>query len=212
MLMQILNPEVLRDLQAGKKISLNLGCGRRQLPGYYGVDLVALPGVDILADLSEPLTALPTGCVTAVKTRHTLEHVPDLLGLLAELHRVCCHDARIEVIVPHYSNPYGYSDPTHVRFFGVYSFYYFADVRDQPRRKVPGFYIPQRYRVESVRVRLLRESLLNRLVRPVVEPLVNRSITWLDWYERRLCRVLPASEIHYVIRPVKDAGALSEAA
>lgn len=210
--MQILNPAVLQDLQAGRKLSLNLGCGRRRVPGHYGVDLVPLPEVDIVSDLSEPLSALPADCVAAVTTRHTLEHVPNLLGLLTELHRVCCPDARIEVIVPHYSNPYGYSDPTHVRFFGVYSFFYFADERDQPQRKVPAFYLPQRFRVESVRLRLLKESLLNRLVRSVVEPLLNRGIGWLDWYERRLCRLLPASEIRYVLRVVKDAEVRSQAA
>ena len=30
---------------------------------------------------------------------------------------------------------------------------------------------------------------------------------WLDWYERRLCRWLPASEIRYLLRPVKSAPA-----
>jgi hypothetical protein len=30
----------------------------------------------------------------------------------------------IEIIVPHFSNPHYYSDPTHVRFFGLYTMSY----------------------------------------------------------------------------------------
>ena len=66
--------------------------------------------------------------------------------------------ARLEVIVPHFSNPRGYSDPTHVRFFGLYSFYYFCAAEDQPRRKVPSFYCPARFRVQSLQFGLMKEA------------------------------------------------------
>jgi hypothetical protein len=207
--MKILNPLVLRDLEAGRLLRLNLGCGRRSMPGFYGVDRVALPDVDILADLNEPFTELPDDCVEAVYCRHAMEHVVCFLELVAELHRVTRPEGRIEVIVPHFSNPYGYSDPTHVRFFGAYSFYYFCDERDQPPRAVPSFYVPQRFTVERVDCTLLRGSLLDRVVRAVVQPLVNRSFGWLDWYERRLCRWLPADSIRYILRPKKISAALA---
>jgi SAM-dependent methyltransferase len=201
--MRILNPNVLADLAAGRPLRLHLGSGARPLDGFYNVDLLDLPGVDIVADLNEPLAALPDNCVEAVATHHTLEHVTHLLELMAELHRVTRPDARLEIVVPHFSNPYGYSDPTHVRFFGLYSFFYFADEADQPRRKVPSFYRPERFRVESVRVRLLKASFADRITQALVEPLINQSVGWLDWYERRLCRWLPASEVRYILRPVK---------
>lgn len=203
--MKILNPRVTDDLAAGRGLRLNLGCGRRSLPGFYGVDHIALPGVDILADLNEPFDALPDDCVDAIYCRHTLEHVGRFLELVTELYRVTRPGGRIEVIVPHFSNPYYFSDPTHVRFFGLYSFYYFCDEADQPRRKVPNFYLPQRFRVESVQCRLLTESLLDRLLRAVCQPVINRGPRWLDWYERRLCRWLPANDIRYVLRPCKGA-------
>jgi hypothetical protein len=202
--MKIVNPEVLSDLRRSRGLRLNLGGGLRRLPGFYNVDRLALPGIDILADLNEPLSELPDDSVDEVYCRHTLEHVSRLLELLAELHRVIRPEGRIEIIVPHFSNPYGYSDPTHVRFFGLYSFFYFCDPKDQPRRKVPGFYVPQRFRVERVRCHLLKQSLGEKLLRAIVQPLINRSLDWLDWYERRLCRWLPASDIRYVLRPSKE--------
>jgi SAM-dependent methyltransferase len=201
--MKIVNPAVLDDLAAGRGLRLNLGSGRRPVPGFYGVDRVPLPGVDVVADLDEPLADLPDNSVDEVYTRHALEHVSRLLELLAELHRVTRPGGRLEIVVPHFSNPYGYSDPTHVRFFGLYSFFYFCDPEDQPRRKVPAFYLPQRFRVESVRCRLLKASPADRLLAPLLQPLINRSVGWLDWYERRLCRWLPASEIRYVLRTKK---------
>src|SRR5262249_45053991 len=137
--MKIHNEAVNADLRAGKGLRLNLGSGQTSLPGFYNVDQFGLPGVDIQADLNEPLSALPDNCVDEVYCRHGIEHISRFLELLAELHRVSRPDARIEIIVPHFSNPYGYSDPTHVRFFGLYSFYYFCDEADQPRRKVPSF-------------------------------------------------------------------------
>jgi hypothetical protein len=205
--MQILNTAVRDDLCAGRKLRLNLGCGMRRLPGYYNVDHIELPGVDIIADLEEPFSELPDDCVEAVYCRHTLEHVNRLLELLAEIHRVTRADGRIEVIVPHFSNPYGYSDPTHVRFFGLYSFYYLADEQDQPRRKVPSFYRPERFRVDQVRFNLLRTTRGDKIIRALLQPLINRSVEWLDWYERRLCRLWPADDVHYRLRPVKPESA-----
>jgi len=205
--MKILNPQVHSDLATGRGLRLNLGSGGRPLPGFYNLDHLPLPGVDILADLNEPFAELPDDSVDEVYCRHTLEHVTRFLELLTELHRVTRPQGRIEVIVPHFSNPYYYSDPTHVRFFGLYTFFYFCDEGDQPLRKVPSFYLPQRFRVESITCRLLKASVLDRLLRVVWEPLINRNLRWLDWYERRLCRWLPANDIRYVLRPRKDAGA-----
>ncbi len=203
--MRFLNPAVEAELRAGRRLMLNLGAGLRRLPGYFNVDLVELPGVDILADLEEPLDLLPDDSVERIYTRHTLEHVQRLLPLLAEMHRVTHRDGLIEVIVPHFSNPYGYSDPTHQRFFGLYSFHYFARDEDQARRRVPNFYIPQRFRVESVRINLLKEGLLDRVIRAALHPILNRGVAWLDWYERRLCRLIPADDLHWRLRVVKDA-------
>ena len=150
--MKIVNPVVQEALAAGKLLRLDLGCGQRPRATYHGLDWIEMPGVDIVADLNEPLSLLPDNSVEAIYTHHLLEHVVNLLPLLKEIHRVVIPGGRVEVITPHFSNPYGYSDPTHVRFFGLYTFYYFSDVADQPRRKVPAFYLPERFAVESIKL------------------------------------------------------------
>jgi hypothetical protein len=205
--MKIVTPAVTGDLNAGRGLRLNLGCGKRSRPGFYGVDHLELPGVDIVADLNQPLSKLPDNSVDEVYTRHALEHVGELLPLMSELHRVTRPSGRIEIIVPHFSNPYGYSDPTHIRFFGLYSFYYFSDEDDQPRRKVPSFYIPERFTVETVRIRPLKRSIVGRATASLVKWFINGSVSRLDWYESNLCWWLPADSIRFVLRPKKPLAA-----
>jgi SAM-dependent methyltransferase len=200
---RILNPKVREDLAAGRPIRLNLGVGRRPRDTYVGLDWIEMPGVDIVADLNEPLAELPTNSVEAIYTHHTFEHVVNFLPLLKEIHRVVIPDGRIEIVVPHFSNPYGFSDPTHVRFFGLYSFYYFSDEADQPRRKVPAFYLPERFAVESIKVTLMPTLLMCKPVRRLATKVVNSSTRLLDWYERSWCRHFPADSIKYVLRVKK---------
>jgi len=204
---RIVNPKVRDDLAAGRSIRLNLGVGRRPREGYYGLDWIEMPGVDVVADLNEPFTQLPDNSVEAIYTHHTFEHVVDFLPLLKEVHRVVVPDGRVEVVVPHFSNPYGYSDPTHVRFFGLYSFYYFADEADQPRRKVPAFYLPERFAVESIDITFMPTLIMCKPVRRLMTKVVNSSMWLLDWYERSWCRRFPADSIRYVLR-VKKASAV----
>ena len=203
--MRIVNPKMRDDLAAGRLIRLNLGVGRRPRDGYYGLDWIEMPGVDVVADLNEPFTELPDSSVEAIYTHHTFEHVVNFLPLLKEVHRVVVPGGRVEVVVPHFSNPYGYSDPTHVRFFGLYTFYYFADEADQPRRKVPAFYLPERFAVESIDITLIPTLLLFKPVRRLATRVVNSSMWLLDWYERSWCRHFPADSMRYVLR-VKKGG------
>ncbi len=91
---EILNSKVTEAIQAGVGLCLNLGSGERVRPGYFNLDCVRETQPDILADLNAPLSALPDNSVDAVFTRHTLEHVEQLLPLLGELHRVVRADGR----------------------------------------------------------------------------------------------------------------------
>ena len=201
--MRILNPKVADDLQVGKLLRIDLGCGQRPKAGYYGLDHLEMPGVDIVAELNEPLSALPDNSVSEVHSFHVLEHVTNLIPLLRELHRVVVPDGKLELVVPHFSNPYGFSDPTHVRFFGAYTFHYFSEVEDQPRRKVPAFYIKERFLVDNVSVTLVPTILMFKPVRRTWTKLLGRSFRLLDWYERAMCRHFPIDSMRYRLRVKK---------
>jgi len=197
--LKILNQLVQNDLDNNTPIKLHLGAGNNQREGYYNVDLVELTNIDIVADLNLALNLLPDNSVSAIYSRHTLEHIDNLMGLMTELHRVCQPGALIEIIVPHFSNPYFYSDPTHVRPFGLYTMHYFLDTLEQPGRKVPSFYTSTRFRLTNIRIDFYRTSLLDRLTVPIIRYLVNKNFNTQEIYERRFVWLWPAWQIQYTL-------------
>jgi len=110
-------------------LRLNLGCGRRVLDGWVNVDAVALPGVDVVADLDRcrdvPLP-FDDGGVEAFHLSHVIEHLRDPLGLMQELHRIARPGATAEIRCPHGANDDADEDPTHVRRMFPQSFGYFS--------------------------------------------------------------------------------------
>lgn len=202
--MKFINPQVAEDIRQSVPLKLELGSGGAAKAGFYAVDHLALHGVDIVADLNSPLSLLPDNSVSHIYTRHTLEHVEQFLPLMQEIWRVAKSDATIEIIVPHFSNALAYSDPTHVRFFGLYTMFYFVDKEDQPsRRKVPAFYSDTRFYVDSLKIQFYRLNLFDRLTVPFLSALVNSSLFWQEFYERRLSGLLRAWQITYRLRPKK---------
>lgn len=202
--MRLLNPQVARDLEQGKRLRIDIGAGPRPRPGFYALDRLELDGVDIVADLNQPLDLLPDNCADEVFSSHTLEHVEQLLPLLAEIHRITRPGGLVEIVVPHFSNPYAYSDPTHVRFFGLYTMSYFVEPAKQLHPwKVPAFYSRTRFEMESVRIAFYRFNLFDRLFVPILRFLVNRSAWSQNFYELRLSRLFPAAEIRFRLRASK---------
>lgn len=200
--MRIINPAVTRALEQRQPLRLNLGSGPEPKQGFFSLDCIEHPAVDIVADLEEPLSLLPDDSVEAIYSSHALEHVRRFPELVCEIHRVCTPDARIEILVPHFSNPFACSDPTHHRFFGLYTMYYFCATEKQPSvRKVPSFYSDIRFTVESVRIGFYRESYVDRSFGRVLEWFVNRGPRLQQFYERRLCSLFHAWQIRYVMRP-----------
>ena len=81
---------------------------------------------------------------------------------------------------------------------------YFVDVEKQPHAwRVPAFYSGTRFEIESIKLSFYRTSLLDRLFVPLLRYLVNRSSGAQNFYERRLCWILPAAEVCYVLRACK---------
>jgi len=201
--MEILNSSLKQHIASNQGFSLELGCGpniRSSAKDSYTLDIGGFPGVDIVADLNQPLDLIPDSIVSQVYSRHTLEHVANLTGLMEELHRILLRDGTMHIIVPHFSNTYGHWDPTHVRQFGVGSMYYFCKTENQPNRKVPDFYSKACFRVEKIKLRFYREDWLDRLLTPMLEYFVNRSFLHQVFYERHLSYLLPAWEIEFLIK------------
>jgi|SRR5881396_1845437 len=105
---------------------LNVGSGMDIRPGYVNVDRVPLAGVDVVMDASQRPFPFQDNVFDAVYMSHVLEHIPDTLGTMEEIHRIARPGASVIVVVPHYKHANAFADPTHVRFFTEQSFDYFG--------------------------------------------------------------------------------------
>lgn len=98
---------------------LNLGCGFNKRDGYVNVDKFADCGPNEVVDLERIPWPWPDDSADEVVMNHVLEHLgatPDCyFAIWRELYRVCRHDARLRITVPHPRHDSFVNDPTHVR-------------------------------------------------------------------------------------------------
>jgi hypothetical protein len=93
-------------------MKLNLGCGRDLKDGWVNVDTYG-DGV-VKHDLNEKPWPWAADSVEEVLLHNVLEHLPDTIGVMKELYRVCKKDALVHIAVPHPRHDDFISDPTHV--------------------------------------------------------------------------------------------------
>jgi ubiquinone/menaquinone biosynthesis C-methylase UbiE len=196
--------EYLNTCQRDQKpVMIELGCGPSKQAGYFGIDSLALQGVDLVADLEKGLPFIPDNSVDEIVSSHLLEHIQNFEPLLRDIHRILKPTGVKKVVVPYFSNPYYYSDHTHKRFFGLYTFDYFAK-ETKMKRKVPGFY--HDFHFEVLHRRLVFKSphsTVRNLVKQVFNRLFNINGYMQEYYEECFCYIFPCQEVHFTIRPVK---------
>lgn len=133
---------------------IDIGCGSSPRAGFTGIDIVPLPGVEIVRDVSRHGLPFSDSTMKRVYSAHFLEHVPDLVFVMNEIHRVCCHDAIVEIVVPTLIGPYAAGDPTHTRLFNARTFSYFEAGKDAYAGIAKGFEIVEQKVGLSIEVTL----------------------------------------------------------
>ncbi|MBG0777359.1 MAG: class I SAM-dependent methyltransferase [Desulfovibrionaceae bacterium] len=181
-------------------VRVELGCGPvRTVPGAVTMDIFDCEAVDVVADLSHGIP-LDDASVDEVHSHHFLEHVPDLAAFLAEVHRVLRPGGLCAGTVPHFSNPYFYSDPTHRVFFGLYTFNYFSSSSAPFKRRVPHYLNATDFAVEGIEL-VFRSPFKGRnLFKRAVGWAVNRCRYTREFYEENFCHLVPAYEIRFALR------------
>ena len=105
----------IKAVTATLPVKLDLGCGVRKQPGFTGVDVLKLEGVDLVHDLTKPWPWKDES-VDEVNCSHFLEHLhpKERIHFANELYRVLRKGAKATIVTPYMGHDAAYGDPTHV--------------------------------------------------------------------------------------------------
>ncbi len=183
---------------------LDVGCGTKKREGFAGMDVVSLPGVDVVHDMNEAPWPVQSDSVKEMVFDDVLEHSKEFLVILSEVYRVAQNGCVVKISVPHFSSDNMYTDPTHTVFFSSRSFNYF----DKSLNHKHGFYLKDvNFKIRKSEIHfseyLKHEGTPSKLNLPKVvgfQFLVNK---FPRVYEKLLAWIIPASELYFELEVVK---------
>jgi|APSaa5957512535_1039671.scaffolds.fasta_scaffold54153_2 hypothetical protein len=185
-----------------KPYILELGCGsNKRLEGSVGIDQLEHPTVDLKGDIIEVLSVFDAESVQKVHSHHVLEHIQDLDALFEQIDRVLIRGGIIETVVPHFSNSYFYSDHTHKRAFGLYSFNNFFQ-SNYFTRQVGQYGNTYSYSIVDVKLifKSARPFYFRYLIKKILSVWVNMSTWTKEFYEENLIYILPCYEVKFILK------------
>lgn len=133
-------------------IRLDIACGQNKRPGWTGIDIRELDGVDIVHDLEDIPWPLPDECVLAAICSHYIEHInPARFGFIRfmdEVWRVMKPGGKLMVATPH-AWSVGYpQDPTHCNPINENTFDYFDPEGQRSGGLLYQIYRPKPWKIE----------------------------------------------------------------
>jgi hypothetical protein len=169
--------------------TLEIGCGKKKMePDSIGIDRSADSLADIVWDLDQYPWPLETGRFKRIHMSHIIEHLSDVMGVMAEVHRVANDGADVFITTPHFSSHNSWVDPTHKLHLAVASFEYFTG------RNFATFQgSPFRMEIISTKLTFGGNFILDSLGRWI-------SRMSLKWYERHAAWIFPALDIQCHLR------------
>lgn len=180
---------------------LDVGCGANKYEGAIGLDNNPRTAADVIHDLGEIPYPFPDNEFDLIVSNHVVEHVPDVMAFIGELHRIAKPGAKIRLLTPHYTNPDWPNDPTHRNHINSYTFNTFI-----AGREVFDFYT-------DVQLKPLRTyvSLLSLWKALGIEFIVNLdqkagSMRFLrKFWEQYLSYIFRGKELQFEFEVVKEA-------
>jgi|TARA_B110000483_G_scaffold209488_1_gene255846 ubiquinone/menaquinone biosynthesis C-methylase UbiE len=197
---------ILGKIKTDSGLMLELGCGEsKKNNDAIAIDLIDFPGVDIVGDIYEVLQQIPSGSISYIYSSHVFEHLDNLPEILIELHRVLQREGELDIIVPHFSNSFFYSDPTHNSFFGLYTFsYYFNDKIFS--RSVPKYALIDGMQLFDVKLifRSYRPRYLSHGVRKIFQFIFNCTTFMQEMYEESFVNFVSCYEIRFKAKKIES--------
>jgi len=136
-------------------IRLDIGCGANKNPGFVGIDMLPLKGVDIVHDLEVFPWPIDDEVVLTATASHVLEHINPHKGVfidfMNEVWRVMKPYGQFAFVVPHASSPGYQQDPTHCNMLNETTMHYFDPDPEKQGLcgQLYGFYRPKPWKIEK---------------------------------------------------------------
>jgi ubiquinone/menaquinone biosynthesis C-methylase UbiE len=197
---------LIYNIDFSKKIILELGCGtRKRIIGSIGIDAIEYDEVDIVGDVLDVLSHFPANSVDMVHSHHFIAHLDDLKPLMLELERVLKIGGKMEMIAPHFSNPYYYSDPTHKIFLGLYTFCYFTECK-LFTKTVPVYGHDLKFKLTNVDLifKSPRPFYFRYAFKRVFGYLFNLNSYLKEFYEENLVYLISCYEVKYYFERINS--------
>lgn len=184
---------------SAENIRINLGCGTViTKENFIGIDKQEHENVDIVGDVFDVLSQIPSDSVDHIYSSHFFEHIEDMEQLIKECARVLKRNAYIDIIVPHFSNPYFYSDPTHRKFFGLYTFSYYS-YDNILKRQVPKYEHTIDFTLLSVKLNFqsIRPFYFRHIFKKLGGILFSTTVYMSEFWEENLSRIFPCYDVTF---------------
>lgn len=135
-------------------IRLDIGCGAAKQPGWTGLDIRPLPGVDIVHNVTVFPWPLPDECVLCAFASHLVEHIPPhnfgFINFMNEVWRVLKVGGEFAIATPHGYSPGYLQDPTHCNPCNEATWCYFDPFEPNTQGGLWAIYQPKPWKIKSL--------------------------------------------------------------
>lgn len=107
--------------------ALHIGPGKKVLSGATTIDVLDLPGVDIVHNLDVLPWPFADNTFDLIFAHSVFEHLDDQIAIMKEMKRILKPKGRIVIAVPYFRCPDAFTDSTHKHFFTTRSMDYYIE-------------------------------------------------------------------------------------
>ena len=178
---------------------LDIGCGFKKYQGRPGIDNVVTidknprcKPTHVFEIRRGEKFPIPDNSFELILAKHFIEHVDDVPWCMEEIHRVGKPNAEVQIIVPHFSAPSSYQDPTHRRHLASRCMEYF----DSTKGLYECGYITADFRIQKVQTRFRNN--ITGVIRSIPSKLFGTRI-----HEKYLSKFVPIAELYFEMKVIK---------
>ncbi|MBM2832851.1 MAG: Methyltransferase protein [Candidatus Brocadiaceae bacterium] len=150
-------------------------------------------GVNVLCDLNKFPYPFKDSSFQTIRIWDYLEHLDDIVKVMEEVYRILQPGGIFKIMVPHFSNVYAFTDPTHKHFFGFRTMDYFVTTT----KYYALGYTTAKYEMIKTTIGFPGEA---KGLKEFMLTVINK---FPEYYERYFTFIFPASAIYCELRAIK---------